>query len=347
MLEIHELLDRYELLYPNDTNISNLRRAYIDKDLNSIFRVTNANEELRKAVVEKNLHSLFRVIGDVTVKGEADDLRKAILENNLHSIFRLVDNVELRKAVIGENLYSIFRFIYDEDVRKLVLEDNIWKLFDIFDRFVQTDFTQAFKRILADSIEIDNDCFSRGQLKSKIWLVDELQKINRSLGTVFLCAGWYGTLATMLFESNLHISKIRSFDIDPSCADIAEVFNKSWLVQDWKFKAKKKNIFDIDYKNYNYQTINKEGQLSNMSDSPTTVINTSCEHIPNFSDWYEKLQSGTLVVLQTNNYFDIEEHINCKSSLKEFSDETPMKQVLFEGVLDLEKYKRFMKIGIR
>ena len=33
----------------------------------------------------------------------------------------------------------------------------------------------------------------------------ELKKIGMHLGTVFLCAGWYGTLATMLFESKKYI----------------------------------------------------------------------------------------------------------------------------------------------
>ena len=33
----------------------------------------------------------------------------------------------------------------------------------------------------------------------------EVEKIGMHLGTVFLCAGWYGTLATMLFESKKYI----------------------------------------------------------------------------------------------------------------------------------------------
>jgi hypothetical protein len=270
-----------------------------------------------------------------------------MLEQNLHSLFRLINNEELRKAVVEENLHSIFRFVYDEDMRKLLLEDNIWKLFPILDRYCSTEFTAAFKRILVDDIDIANDCFSRGQLKSKQWLVQELSNTDRSLGTVFLCAGWYGTLATMLFESNMFIEKIRSFDIDPSCAIIAETFNKNFLVDDWKFKATTKDIHDIDYSNYTYNTKKSDGELCELSESPTTVINTSCEHIKDFPNWYKKLSEGTLVVLQSNNYFEIDDHVNCSSSLEEFSASAPMKNVLFEGELDLEKYTRFMKIGIR
>ena len=78
-METHELLDRYELLYPKNTYISDLRRAYIDKDISSIFRL----------------------LPD-TVNGTKDDLRKAVLENNLHSIFRLCENDNLRKLVKAE-----------------------------------------------------------------------------------------------------------------------------------------------------------------------------------------------------------------------------------------------------
>ena len=38
-MQTFELLDRYELLYPTNSKLSDLRRAYIDKDLSSIFRL--------------------------------------------------------------------------------------------------------------------------------------------------------------------------------------------------------------------------------------------------------------------------------------------------------------------
>ena len=71
---------------------------YNSNDLSSIFKLAN-NEDLRKAVIEKNLHSLFRLTN------ADEDLRKAVLEKNLHSIFRITNaDEELRKAVIEKNL---------------------------------------------------------------------------------------------------------------------------------------------------------------------------------------------------------------------------------------------------
>ena len=324
MIQTFELLDRFELLYPTNSKLSDLRRAYIDYDLSSLFRLTNSDEELRKAVIEKNLHSIFRIVDNY----DTEELRKAVIEDNLHSIFRLVD---------------------DEDLRKLILEDNTWKLWPILDRYVDTQFTAAFKSFFVNNTEIWNDCFSRGQLQSKLWLVKELQKTKVDLGTVYLCAGWYATLATMLFESSIKVDKVRSFDIDPSCVDIAEVFNKPWFVDQWRFKSITQDIMDIDYNKHTWQYwSNANNRMSYpISDSPNTIINTSCEHIENFEEWYNRIPDGKLVILQSNNFFQVDDHVNCSLDITDFKNSAPMTTLLYEGTLKLEKYDRFMLIGYK
>ena len=321
-MQTFELLDRFELLYPTKTKLADLRRVYIDHDLSSLFRLLNADEELRKAIMEENLHSIFRTIDS----HDTEDLRKAVIEKNLHSIFRILG---------------------DDDLRKLVLEDNIYKLWPILDRYVDTQFTAAFKNFFVNETEIWNDCFSRGQLESKLWLVNELDKLDVELGTVFLCAGWYATLAVMLFESNIKLDNVRSFDIDPSCVDIAEVFNKPWVMKDWKFKSSIQDIYDINYNQHTYAVKRSDGSKVNLTDSPNTVINTSCEHIENFEEWYAKIPTGKLVVLQSNNYYEVQEHVNCVSSIEEFAVKAPMNNILYSGELELPKYKRFMLIGYK
>lgn len=195
--------------------------------------------------------------------------------------------------------------------------------------------------------EIDlNDAFSWGQLKSKRWLVNELEKINPELGTVFLCAGWYATLASMLFKSSCKLNKIRSFDLDDSCAAIADTINRPFVLDNWKFKASTLNIQDITYP-LTYSTLKSDGSRVELTDEADTIINTSCEHIENFKDWYDSIPTGKLVILQTNNYFEIKDHINCSKSLDDFAEKTNMSTVLFQGELELPKYKRFMRIGIK
>lgn len=325
MIETYELLDRYELMYPLNFKISDLRRFYVDQDLSSLFRLLDVSDDLRKAVIEENLHSVFRLIPNT-------------------------ENIEdLRKAVIEKNIYSIFRISGDDDLRKLALENNTWKLWPVLERYVQTQFTSSFKSLFVNNIIYKKDCFSRGQLQSKIWLVEELSKLDIELGTVFLCAGWYATLSVMLFESDLKVTKIRSFDINPETVEIAEIFNKPWFTDKWKFKALVEDINDIDYNSHKWQFWSKtNNRMSHpIVDSPDTIINTSCEHVENFSNWYNKIPQGKLVILQSNDYTEIAEHVNTSSTLEEFSKTVPMTETLFEGQLELEKYTRFMKIGFK
>ena len=327
-----ELLDRFELLEHDNENLSLLRRSYIDKDFTSIFRLLSQTndvydadnvEEIRRAVIDKNLYSIFRLVTDKDAEW-LEDLRRATMEDNLHSVFRLVPY---------------------EDLRKFVLEDNQWSMWKLLADYTPTQFVVAFKSFFVNSVTINDDCFSRGQLQSKLWLVRELKKLDLDLGMVFLCAGWYATLATMMFEAGLRIDKMRSFDIDPSCRVIAETFNKPWVIDDWKFKSTTKNIFELNFQSDSYVLTNSKGQDFVVHETPDTIINTSCEHITDFDQWYAKIPKGKLLILQTNNYFEIEDHINCSASLEEFRAQCPMQEVMFAGKLALDKYTRYMLIG--
>lgn len=199
---------------------------------------------------------------------------------------------------------------------------------------------------LIDNPNFNKDCISSGQLSSKEWLVNELSSVDINLGTVFLCAGWYATLATMLFESNIKFDKIRSFDIDSDCYKIADTINRPWVIDGWQFKASTLDIHDIDYPT-TYTTYRANGTGVELTEMPDTIINTSCEHIINFDKWYNKIPQGTTIVLQSNNYFELDEHVNCSESLDDFANSTPLTTILYQGQLPLEKYTRYMRIGIK
>ena len=151
----------------------------------------------------------------------------------------------------------------------------------------------------------------------------------------------------MLFESKINVDKIRSFDIDDSCRQIAETFNKPWVLEDWKFKPVTEDIHDIDFNSHTYTVTRANGTECSLTDSPDTIINTSCEHIVNFSQWYNQIPKGRLVVLQGNDYFELNEHVNCSADQDSFSEKSPMSNTLYLGTLDCGKYKRFMKIGTK
>ncbi len=308
-LDIYQLLDRFELLFPENTDLTDLRRGYIDQDLNSIFRLCYKYGELSQGF-------------------EICDVHSSVVEQNLHAIFRIINS---------------------ENLRKVLLEDNYWSLWKLLEEIQPTQFVTAFKNFYVNETEFSVDCVSRGQLESKLWLVNTLKKLDVDLGTVFLCAGWYGTLATMIFESGVKVDKIRSFDIDETTVDIAEVFNKTWFVDNWKFKSIVDDINNINFHEHIWQFwSNANNRMSKpIVDRPDTIINTSCEHIENFDEWYAKIPEGKLVILQSNNYFEVEEHTNCSETIGGFALQSPMKEELFSGELTLPKYKRFMRVGYK
>ena len=220
---------------------------------------------------------------------------------------------------------------------------------DIYGRmYLLTDsFLFNGLRNAVDHYDADfTDALTWGQLKSKRWIISTLEELDVDLGTTFLCAGWYAVLAGMMFESKLKFDKIRSFDIDESCANIADTINRKYVADGWKFKSSTLDIHKLTYP-ATYITKKFSGEEQTLIDYPNTIVNTSCEHIDNFSSWYDDLPYGVLLILQTNNYFEIEDHINCSNSLAEFADSTPMEDVLYEGALDCNKYTRFMRIGVK
>ncbi len=375
-LNLHAL---FRLLpgFVKNAPLDDLRRAIIEDNLHSLFRLieneeTLPVEDIRKAIVEDNLHSLFR-LADALNTGETavliDDVRRSIAEKNWHSVFRILEYFQekellplsmpvedLRKSVIEENIHSIFRVLARLDaenrqmnaLRQAVVNKEIRALMSMFIDNPPALF-DTLPRVIRTFPDVDfRDAFSRGQISSKKWLVEELIKLDINLGTVFLCAGWYGSVALLLFESGLTVEKIRSFDKDEGCYKIADTINRPYVMSEWQFKAQTEDILQINYLDgHTYDTIKSNGQTQELYDKPNTIINTSCEHLAGFSLWYNLIPKGTLVILQTNDYFEIDDHINCVSNLDEFKEMALLDNILYEGVLNLEKYNRFMLIGYR
>lgn len=186
------------------------------------------------------------------------------------------------------------------------------------------------------------DSISNSQLESKKWLVDELEGIP--LGVVFLCGGWY---ATVLFDSRLDFTKCVSIDLDPSCRPIAKILHTELVIDDWTFIPVTKDIRTVDFHASTFEVIRANGTTCDVSMVPTTVINTSCEHIDDFTGWWDSLPKGILVAVQSNNGYDIPGHVNCSSSLVEFAATTPLATELYSGEKDMFKFTRYMRIGIK
>lgn len=171
------------------------------------------------------------------------------------------------------------------------------------------------------------DAFWAGQIKSKEWLIDNLRPYITKDVTIDIHGGWVGVLASMLFQSGLPITKIRSIDIDHHVQDTANMMNKGEEISG-KFTALLANMCDIrsDY---------------------DVIINTSCEHISQqqYDSWLEKQSQTSIIVVQSNNYA-IDEHIRISSSLEEFKEQSHI-DIVWAGELELPLYTRYMIIGTK
>ena len=192
-----------------------------------------------------------------------------------------------------------------------------------------------------------NDHFSRGQMKSKCWMVDKLKDVfpETYLGVIVQYGGWYATVAKSIFN-NFKVARYYNLEVDPECIEISDNFNYEQYQNKWQFKSVHKNVDDIRYEDndsFNIQIKNMQNQAVNVNIKPNLIINTSCEHMN--EDWYNNLPQGMLVCLQTNDFFDQEQHINCVTGIEQAKEKYPMSEILYEGEIETWKYNRYMLIG--
>ncbi len=169
------------------------------------------------------------------------------------------------------------------------------------------------------------ECFWKGQINSKIWLIENLKPFVKRSVKVEIHGGWMGVLASLLFQSEIPISKIVSLDIDPACEIPACTMNKIEEMEG-RFTAITANMVDV----------NTEAEV---------IINTSCEHISqtDYETWLSNMPKDAMLVLQSNNYA-IEEHVRIANSLEEFMEQSHI-NVLWADVNHLPLYDRYMIIG--
>jgi hypothetical protein len=173
------------------------------------------------------------------------------------------------------------------------------------------------------------ESFWKGQVNSKIWLIKKLQEtLPRSIiaANIVIHGGWNGVLSSLLFNSDMGISCITSVDIDPACEKIARTINKRQEMEG-RFFAVTEDMCDHRY-------------------DADIVINTSCEHITQeqYEQWLQNVPQDAWVVVQGNDYFELDEHIRCSTDIDDFTRMSKIQPVL-RDTLPLYKYNRYMIIG--
>jgi len=64
------------------------------------------------------------------------------------------------------------------------------------------------------------------------------------------------------------------------------------------------------------------------------------------TDWYDRIKSGTKLVIQSNDLV-IEDHINNCKTLDDFKKKYPLKKIEYSNTLELNVFNRFTLSGIK
>ena len=160
---------------------------------------------------------------------------------------------------------------------------------------------------------------------SKVWLLDEVQKIlgKTQLDTIYNLGSWYSNMGLFLVANKLGFEKLINVDIDKNTLTTGARLLDKLGISD-KVEHMHKDANTLDYR-----------QLK----SPGLVINTSTNDIDG-DDWLKNIPEGTLVAMQGRH-----------GTLEEFDKQFPLRKTYFLDEVELEdpetEYERFMKIGVK
>jgi hypothetical protein len=294
-----------------------------------------------KSTIETLFKFLFEILNEMPI----ENLRKGIISYNDNPI----QSINFFLKAISEDCDSSSI----ENLRKGIISYN--------DNPIQS--INFFLKLLCSSLKLSGlddlrktlmlypqqnwkDSFSLGQVKSKKWLLHELNKVYpKKTQLAYIYGGWLGVLPFIANLIDIQIAKkVRSFDINEDCFHVSESLNKGSVLNDWSFKAETIDITKITYPHH-YLLTRANGSELEVVEKPDMIINTSCEHMD--KTWLSSVQEGTLLVLQSNDFFNQEAHVNCVKSLDEFKEQFFLNEILFEGQLKLTRYTRFMLIGYK
>lgn len=295
--------------------------------------------------------------------------RYSLLYGDEHPLIKELER-SFNATTKSEQFSSLFKvateFAMNDDLRPHaeMVRDTLGEasnIHDIVDVITGNKYhiPQGFKQLLYRfEGPILNDAFSQGQIQSKLWVADTLNTLDIDLGqTTYVCAGWYGLLSAILLERCPNkLGKILSFDIDERAENPADMLNIKYVMDDTRFKAVTKDIQELEYRDDEfevtfYQYTDHQNYKIEVHDMnvrrATCVINTSCEHIEDFDDWWDNIPDGMLVIMQNNNFTEHNDDTVCNTvpSEQRWVDKLDLDELYYRGTLELPKYKRFMVIG--
>ena len=189
-----------------------------------------------------------------------------------------------------------------------------------------------FKRVM--------DSMNQSQLESKLWIIQELIKLEIKPKRVAILAGWYAQyIVPLLYDNFESLEFVENYEIDQDVKRLSYKFNKR-LKEDKKYRITIRNVM-FDKIQEGWHPVHKLGM--------DTIINCACEHMYpmwKFRELNKTIQKNPLYILQSSNDEQHEDHINCVNSEEELIDQARIKDVMYSGAKLLpNKSTRFLVIG--
>ena len=172
--------------------------------------------------------------------------------------------------------------------------------------------------------------FTRDLTASKVWLLSELEKIQRDFSAIYILGSWYGNLALyMKLQPRITADQI-----------ILVEKNKAFL------STSKKILDQVGADNVKYMLADSNKLDYRQLGKAGVVINTSLTDMPGRA-WFLNIPNGTLVVMQGRDH----DPNRSFSSTQDIVDRFPLSEVLYHGRMQLRdpetEYTRCMVIGTK
>ena len=206
--------------------------------------------------------------------------------------------------------------------------------------FLKISMSQ-FEHIVQHSSLYPRQAYSKGQLASKSWLMEELFRFvspSSTVNTVAILGSWIGSLVDPLHRA-ITIERIYGIDSDPNALNLSERLNQKYL-DGWRYKGVVADATTLDLSNCEFET---GGELINVK--PDWIINTSCEHMS--KAWFDTIDKDQLIIMQTNNNMNFDGHVNVCYSIENMQRKYPLSNIKYEGSMQTPAYTRYMQIGYK
>ncbi len=244
-------------------------------------------------------------------------------KNDFYKLF------ELLEMLFGR--YTIFSCVLDNDIKLLgsVLAKYYPK---------QASHLINLSATVSNNQDLNwKDALSRNQVKSKIWLIEQMSANNvlpkpRSItdkGTsTLVVGGWVGMIPFLANMLDKKLDAVVNVDIDKTVHSAARELNANNSIHS------------------SFTNVGTDIKKLNLSPYKNLlIIDTIVEHFEDHGEWVKTLPAGTTVVLQGNDMFNVPDHVNCHKTLEEFLTSCGLNTILWAGELNLYKCTRFMAIG--